>query len=446
MKLKHAVLEDKGISTRFVTVADGLPRKPVASYMPTTYQHASSLWETCQRLGVTHVWIMPESMPERMSYNFFSPVDGYSIFVPKMFEEKRAEFPRGGRIWKENAGGFEVKTFFANQEPWSFGVTGHLELLSAVEYASCVLPVPVEWSQQAIGRALLALHYSQTLALQKYLYPPVTNLAELPFKQCDRDVDWKGQILPFMAEGYTFHLFDENSAHPAAARNMITGCGDPVHVTGAVEPNLPGIYRVTWHSQGSKFDGARLPLVIERNRQWVTQPVLKFAVNNGYRVQVHEAYVFELRHRLFKGWVDDLWQARVALRDATTYTYKPGRDLAELLIKEVMNHTISAMRLNWMVDMWGQSRVRRLVHLSNFAVKGHYPVLIFRDGIGFMSREKDPRKAFTDVLAREGELGGYKHVYSVECTRDMIEQAMSAKKGQDCLKVFHARARELGLR
>lgn len=446
METRHAVLEDNGVFTRLVWV-DQKTRTLVKRVIDRPLLHISALWEWSQMHNITHVWIMPDTVPDQKGWDFVRPEEGYNVFSPLYFDAERPEKPRSARCWCEGAHKYQIIVGFPHREPWSLPVASHLDVLATVDYISQVLPIEMQWSPPSMGISLLESYYSKTIREKAFLKKP-ENVEKLPFKEADRDIDWASRFSE-KEIGQYLHLYDKNSAHPAAASYMMCGVGTPLHVTGRVEPKTPGIYRVRWSSGGSLYDGACLPMVIELDKEWVTQNVLKLALREGYLVDVLEAYVYEKQHRIFNKWASDLWLARHALQDKTLFPYEVGRGFARDVVKAVMNHTISAYRDDWWAQMVGTSRAAILSNMGVLGRQGYFPKFVYRDTLAYVSPIPRADLAIPGIMARQKELGGYKHVYSVEITPDLIkdcEGINGAGKGGKMIKAVHKHARLLGVR
>jgi hypothetical protein len=320
-----------------------------------------------------------------------------------------------------------------------------VETLATVTYLEDVLDVPVQWSSQSIGIAKLQKQYASTNRLRGYLEPSSRDLRELPFRQADHDLLYVGNLNGI--EGTIIHMFDKEAAHPSAASHMTTGVGTPEHIEGHADPKQPGIYHITWRSNGSKFDGATLPPLFDRPEQWTTQPMLKFALLKGYEVKVHEAWVFQQNHKLFDKWVAELWEARLRLRVAAHYQCEPARYTAEMFVKQIMNSTISAARPNWWADMVGVARLAMLLNIEKYAGLGFYPALIYHDAVAYVSSIADHSVAIPRFTERQGHLGGYKHKFSLFITPALAEELRAARASADgVMKILNreaARAREV---
>lgn len=423
---KHAVITDD-----FVFALGG-----GQIFLSRPARHAIDLETLARRTGITHFWIMPDTQAAQMRWEFLRDVPDYKIFIPG---DKDLERPPTSAVIKrksEGKGGLEVYIEYPAASKWVWACDTHTDVLETLQYLSIELPdVEIAYSPQHMGKDKLWKLYSPTKRLQGYIRKPETDLQGLHFRQSAPEIFFVGDN-PQLQAGDWVHGFDKSSAHPCAAASMVTGCGDPVHVEKVQETDLkPGIYRVSFDVNGSLYDGKGLPLAIES--EWVTRDVLKFAMQQGYSVEIHEGYIFEESHRIFETWVHDLYTARQRLQKRLqteeNITNEVARENALDTVKSVLNFSISAMKLhpNWWADMVGLARVARLANLGKFAEAGQRPLYVYVDDMAFISREKEPGQAVPGILDRQGKLGGYRCKYSVQLTEEIIQKCESILRRGD---------------
>lgn len=417
MTVRHAVLTN----THVLWISE-TARKLDGCKHPIHCQHISELWQVGRDLEVSHFWVMPGTPIDGMGYSFLSEKEGFDIFVSMGDAgENKPDRPRSARCTKD---GYEIKIGYPGREPFGWTVNHPLDVLATIDYLEQVLPLTVQWSPQSMGERLLNDQYRATKRLQSYIRKPTIDMRPLPFWKASvsREIYFcPGPFTPDMV-GKRIHVYDKNSAHPCAAAMMNTGSGDPVHLEGVgdIVPKNPGLYRVSFSSKGSRFDGGSLPKIIESD--WVTLDIVKFAMKQGYAVQIHEAYVFEESHRLFEKWTPALWDARQSLKNIQRFPYEPARENAEQTVKTTLNFTVSSMKQhrNWYVDMVGAARVARFANMDKWAQQGYYPLYVYSDELGFVSDDANHETAIPGVLDRQDKLGGYKHKYSFEITEQMV--------------------------
>jgi hypothetical protein len=441
--LKHAVVTNDRI---FLISPE---RKLCARSLNQLITHISDLWRIGQELHITHFWIMPGTLIDEVGYTFLEKREGYNIFVPLA---EKAEFPRGARCWKENASGtHQIILSYPAREPFSWEVKHPLDVLACVDYLEQVLGLSIQWSPQSIGTAFLERQYT-TKRLQSLLQEGLIDQKKLPFRKAAPEIMFKRSLSHDMVGKY-LHMVDKNSAHPSAASSMVTGVGDPTHITFEACPwrppqkgehRQPGIYKVSVADRGTSiFDGKSLPQII--SSEWITLDVLLYAVKQGYTVKVHEAWVFAQSYKLFDEWARDLWKARQALKDEQRFPYTPGRENAYTTIKNIMNRTISSStHRNWWADMVGLARVARLANLEKFAKAGHTLTLVYVDDMGFICDHPHPETALPDVLDRQDKMGGYKLKYTLQITETMINDCNQFAKAGPMITYLNNIARQEG--
>lgn len=389
---------------------------------------------------------MPGTEIEAMGSAFLTARDGYKVFIPGQDELDMENCPHCAACKKGYVkGAFEIQVNYPSA-PGGFNWTVNhpLDILAAVDYLSTVLQFSdINYSAQHIGKELLKRQYSATKRLQSYIAPCEMDLSALPFRQAAPEIFFLRPIAQLIGDGSIYaHFVDKNSAHPCAASSMMTGTNEPVHVSpehaaSIADPKKPGIYCVTSHPGSSPFNGVKLPLIVES--QWITLDVLKFARKQGYRIEVHEGWIFEHSYNLFggkqgdegwskEGWARFLWNARQSLKDEQRFPHPGGRNNAYYTAKCILNFSISAMKgnVNWWADMVGMARVARLANLRKFVEEWDlYPFYVYVDDMCFLSPEPDASKALSGVLNRCNELGGYKHKYTLQLTPEMIQTCTS---------------------
>lgn len=417
---KHAVLTQQALI--FIHEEE---RKLQQIRLKGPITHIRMLWEMGQTYGFTHFWIMPGTQFDQLRYDSLTDDGDFKTFVPLRGTEREEPEPRSARCWKDHAPGtHQIIVGYPARYPFDWTVEKPLDVLACIDYLEQTLSIPVQWSPMSMGEAYLKGLYSATHRLQSYLRSPETDLKKLPFKA--QDVRWNRAIKPSEYELWV-HMYDKNSAHPAAASSMSTGCGDPTYLPCEPPVIKPGSYRVTFDPQTSPFDGETLPPIIEE--EWITADLLKFARRQGYTVTVHEAWVFNESHKLFGEWARDLWEARKLLRDQESFCYEPGRKNAYNTMKDILNKTISALRPNWWADMVNCARMAVLANiLKLLAEKSITPFLVYHDDIAFISKEPDITLAIPGLLDRQDKLGGYKVKGSIKLTPELAQRINECDK------------------
>lgn len=428
---KHAVVTDTHII--WISVNE---RKLTGCKLKEELLHISELWQIGKDTGITHFWIMPNTLIEQAGWDFLKDREGYKIFIPG---EERGIEPKSATCKKGfTAGLFEINVNYPEHgNGFGWAVEKPLDVLATVDYLSQVLGTSdITFSAMHIGKEHLRWQYHRTKRMQSHIAKPDTDLSKIPFRRSAPEIYFSSPLTQDMI-GMFYHLVDKNAAHPSAAASMMTGTGNPLHLvqdTNYMELKKPGLYRVSFEVCNSPFDGKQLPLIIES--EWVTLDVLKFARKYGYMVEIHEAYVFSHGYQVFDEWARELWKARQALKDTARFPYEPARLNAYFTMKEIMNKTISSMKenVNWWCDMVSLARVTRLANLYKCMTEDNQlPLYVYVDDVAFVSPEPTVEQAIPSIFKRKlktdgstvdnrSELGGYKSKYSFQITAEMVAE------------------------
>ena len=260
------------------------------------------------------------------------------------------------------------------------------------------------------------------------------DLRDLPFSDAGQALLWRRELISEMI-GWWVHHADKNVQYLSANRGMYTGIGDPIHQQDEeVTPHLPGIYRVTWNTAHSVFDGLLYPFIIEPDQEWITLDMLKFATKQGYCIQVHEAWVFPQKTRVLDEWAARIWQALVALKELDRVAYEKCKAIYRASNgawnwNKVDRPGLMFIHPNWWADTVSKARVALLANLLHYGA----PVCIRTDGLYFISQEPDIRLALPGMFDRENESGGYKIPggwRSFQLDQTVIDQARGLDDGE----------------
>lgn len=287
------------------------------------------------------------------------------------------------------------------------------------------LGIPVQKSPVYTAKTLLRDCYKDK---PQVIRDTTFDLRDIPFKGSALDLLFRRDLEGFMV-GMHIHVYDKSSAYLAACSNTNTGIGDPVHLTEDITPGLPGIYRVTYTSP---WPGTYIP-VIEPTQEWITNDVLEYAMKHDYEVHIHEAWVFPNYDKVLgnrvdrRNWARRLWNAMQAVKplDREAYDYL-----------KVVSHTglggfatgqdkyggINLIHPNWFFDVVGKARVNMFFNIEKLAGNAIL-IRVKTDELTYVSRDANPRTAIPGIFDRVGQLGGYKHVCSVQVTQELYEKS-----------------------
>jgi hypothetical protein len=434
---KHAVLTNEHVIT---VDQNGTGRVLRRTLLLGKIESIVDLWQLGQRTGVTHFWPMG-TLTDFSALNRYD--DSYNVFFSYADEEKKV--PKFGSIWRKKDRGHRVLVGYVGRGDWQqWRIEKPIDTLATIDYIERSSGIDVQWSFGHMGFNLVKTLHEKNL---ERLEDSKFNLHGLPFNKAARDVIFK-KPLPSGSAGLYLHHYDKNSAYLSAFRGGKLGLGDPIHRTEDIDPAYPGIYRVEVLLAPAPFDGVGLPRII--NTEWVTMDVLNYAVEQGYKVRVQEAWQFVESGRILDKWASRLWGARTLLKNhSADYPYDVARQNAYRTIKDIacigvgrfaskkiVGAGFSLSRPNWWADGVGRARQTLCCNLKKLADKGYTPYLVFNDGLFFLSEDSNPQTAVPGILDREGELGGFKHEYTVQ-VNDVIEEAFNELKPAKLLEFLH---------
>jgi hypothetical protein len=426
MATTHAVLDDQHMY--LCQVVDGQRRmRRVQIGAPT---NVGDVYQLARQHSITHMWAQPGSAVDVKDEEFYDTLpDGFNLFVAREDKNNPKSLATSFRVYKPGTYG-AIYVGFPTRGRWQWDYMDPLDILSAVLYLEQVLGTTIQWSPNHVGMALVKKQYASDPKRQTWVRESEIDLNSLPFDRAAADVLWSCPLNPTDV-GKWIHHYDKNSAYLSGCQGVSLGCGTPVHRINDINPDLAGIYRVSY-TTGSNWDEALLPPII--TTEWITRDLLKFAEVHGYTITIHEAYQFEESHQLLRPWASLLWDARAALKDANPeFPHEHGRLNAYYTIKEVALIGVGQfasdkfahqfMRPNWWADVVSKARVTLLYNLTSFEDALNTPFMVYSDGLWFVSNTENPESAVPGILKRAGQLGGYKHVYSAMCTQEIVEKS-----------------------
>lgn len=311
------------------------------------------------------------------------------------------------------------------------------------------LGIPVQKSSVYTAKTLLRQCYR---GKEHIIRDTSFDLRDLPFYQSAFDIVFRRPLGASMI-GMTVHLYDKNSAYLSACSSTDTGIADPIHLADGddgthIVPGLPGIYRVSWGVfSPESYDTALTPSIIDEKQEWITNDVLLYAQSKGYEVTIHEAWVFPEYDRILgnrdakRNYAKKIWDARQALKDVDEEAYAKMKEIALVGVGSFATSKekypgLNLIHPNWWADVVGKTRVNMLANIEKYAAVAGTPILVYCDGVWFVSRDPNPRTAVPGILDRQDKLGGYKHVYSFTLTQELYDQAKGLSEGE-LVSLFH---------
>lgn len=256
------------------------------------------------------------------------------------------------------------------------------------------------------------------------MFAPVENL---PFpatlSTLEAEVNWSRKPTAEEAGCEFIHAYDRGGSYAAGIAGLELPVGEPVHHEEGGEirfdRKLPGYWRVPvppagdWRMPHPLNPRGRMP----EQPVWLTTPGLEFAIEQGYDVDILEAYVWPDHARVLDPWYDRIREARTSLDtadpDAQTarnqlkavYTYSIGMLGSETHMKGRREY--APHRRHHIVAKARTNILRRIVQIGRDS--DVWPVAVSKDTILYVSNEPDPLKAWPGKPAQLGRgFGQYK--------------------------------------
>jgi hypothetical protein len=429
--IRHAVITDTGI-------AIVVERKVVHLSLHDDIGNIADAWAVGQQMGISHFWVMPESHFDIDGSAVFEISEDYSVFV--MYEDdKTKERPMFARCWKrDTSGSHQIYIGYAFRGRFAWDVKGPVDILATIDYIRRLTGMNVAWSPAYMGIEMLTGMFSGTKTLQERVKNPDTDLHSIPaFEETSaRDLSWKhGDLKNILRDGLYLHCIDRNSAYLAAMRTVQLGIGEARYVDSYHTPTGAGIYHVKYAVGHSEFDGLSLPCIVADRQKWVTQDILAYMMEQGYHVEILEAWVFDKSLSLLANFANKIWGYRDTFNtDIVSYPYEPARLNAYRTMKALatgvggrFNSTDSKTfrHANWWWDIVGFNRRTILSFIKMMSVKGCIPIVAYADNLIFLSAESDINKALAPALVKQHQLGGFKVQYTVQVCNHVIEELIA---------------------
>lgn len=440
---RYAVIEDQ---TLFTMAIDEKKYKIDRHELDQAPLHVGDLWELGQTFKFSHVWLMPSrekelgkqlafstgaSQHKLSDYTYFIKWSGYK---PGTREPKDTAVPLFARVSKMGIKGQNIYVGFSPFAEWGWQIETPADLLGTLYYLTIALDMPIEWGPGHMGLMLIKKMNQHRPEWTRECGS--LNKISDELHGAARDLVWKRDAITSEFEGMYIHHFDKNSAYLAACTGVMVGAGEPIHrlEQDGIDASLPGIYRVSFDTGESSYDGRALPLII--NTEWVTTQVLQTAIAAGYNVQIHETWQWEERHRTLESWARKVWEIRDSFHpdrgNRNLYPNELCRCNAYTTIKIIALVSVGRlgsrktanqyMRPDWWAMVVGRARSTMFYKLDQLAEMGIAPCLIYSDGLFFLSYEESPEKAVPGMTTRGEKLGGYSYEYAVKVTPEVVER------------------------
>ena len=335
---------------------------------------------------------------------------------------------------------------------WATTQNKHLHWLGCINAYEKMLTVQARFTPASTALALLQ-QVHQGCSSVAYLDPISRDVID--------QVPWPIARAPGHAnqrprDGKYVHVFDKRSAYMASAMGEV-GRGDPIYVEPgnaalgdfmtAIQKETPGLwcisaqppaYGLTSPAMAWEDLLSNLPSPFNTHgdlpdHEWYYTPQVKLAMLMGYRVQVHEAWVWPKHHRTLRPWVQRLWDARQAVRGTPT----------EAMIKASFTQSLGVMarrpgpteklqwyhRPDWAGLLTAQHYLRQVKQIMEVAADY---LAVSTDSVAIVSDEANwPDALPAGWLGKPGQIGEYRSVatYVGEQAQTLIRMAREGASG-----------------
>ncbi|HWZ18499.1 MAG TPA: hypothetical protein VNW73_06860 [Ktedonobacteraceae bacterium] len=379
-----------------------------SNLVPVDADNLSGLLEHLWQLGLSEVWILPNTtLSQSATCALFEDINDSWVAVvhPNPSEPDR---PTCAILLPRGNGQREARrlTFvFPEHAGWNWVLPDARSLLATVTYLNQTLARPVIDSPDLLAHQLLSdLTLDQSTS---ELSPPLIDLHTLHSRDGEtlsmiesaHDLVWMRPLTLVEQRQRYLHKYKHISPYLEACTGIRLGAGEPeFSSTGRAYDGIrPGMWRVDVEHAGSIFDGKKLPYFLDG--EWISTPQVKCCADIGYRVYVREGYYWSQSHEPLKRWGMTLWQAAERLH-SKGYQHEYGKANASRSIELLAQLGVAILakekndggraRPDWRMQIVGRSRAILFIHLASFARKGLMPVLVDKDAIWIVSEDPNP--------------------------------------------------------
>jgi hypothetical protein len=241
----------------------------------------------------------------------------------------------------------------------------------------------------------------------------------------ETDIEWQRALTPEEQQHTWVHAYDRGGSYLAAVAGLEVGIGAPTHHPEPLPfTKLPGYWNITIPEDGhwltpNLFTRAGLSgEATPGTRVWVATPTMELAHELGVEPEIHEAYLWHEKGRIF-----DTWQKRMRDARQTLDTSDPTDQLARDLLKKVYVSGLGIMasdvyrngrygfaphRYDHIIAKARANILRRVFQIGNDT--GRWPVAISKDTILYTSPNLDAAAAWPGKPENYGRgLGSFKY-------------------------------------
>ncbi len=315
---------------------------------------------------------------------------------------------RWSRVWKGSDRSIWVVLLptlssDAKSFPLIDGDPDHAALARRIGLLADALGYPYHLSASTTGLDLMSdLHYLD----RDRLFAARTDLVTPEEMNVETDLSWCRKPTAEELEHTWVHAYDRSGSYLAGVSSLELGVGAPQHHPDGrtFDRKLPGYWYATVPEPGDwRMPHPLDPLGNLAGRtRWLSTPSVEFALEQGYQLDIVEAYTWPEHARVLESWYERIRDARTALDTAD-----PDAAAARDQLKQIYAHPIGMMgshthmagrpgyapaRRHMIVAKARTNILRRVAKIGEET--GRWPVAVATDTVVYTSAEADPVKAW----------------------------------------------------
>lgn len=409
-----------------------------------------------------------DQLPSPIAFQYREKLQAATADTPFIADARAAGFQVSGKdsldpsieVWHDNNPELGVLIGFLPALPPAFQQVvlsddpSPLEVADRLQRFSTALRFPYRKTPSSTGLDLaFALHprVDRERLFESCESPAVLREAG----HSETDLDWQRTLTPDEQQHSWVHAYDRGGSYLAAVAGLEVGIGSPTHHPEPLPfTKLPGYWNITIPEDGHWLtpdlfsprgvSGQATP----GTRIWVATPTMELAAELGVEPEIHEAYLWHEKGRIFDSWQKRMREARQLLD-----TDNPNDQIARDLLKKVYVSGLGIMasdlhrngrlgyaphRYDHIIAKARANILRRVFQIGQDT--GHWPVAISKDTLVFTSSELDPDAAWPGKPEHYGRgLGHFKYEGSAplaEHTKYFTGQARPYEGKNDLSEIF----------
>jgi hypothetical protein len=241
----------------------------------------------------------------------------------------------------------------------------------------------------------------------------------------ETDLDWQRTLTPDEQQHSWVHAFDRGGSYLAAVAGLEVGIGSPTHHPEPLPfTKLPGYWNITipedghWLTPNLFSPRGVTGQTTPGSRIWVATPTMELAAELGVEPEIHEAYLWHEKGRIF-----DTWQKRMREARQLLDTDSPNDQIARDLLKKVYVSGLGIMasdlhrngrlgyaphRYDHIIAKARANILRRVFQIGRDT--GRWPVAISKDTLVYTSPDLDAEASWPGKPEHYGRgLGSFKY-------------------------------------